>query len=222
LLIPPTVDFDRPDAVYDYETNLWSCCGTDAKGELNCSDPSNETFFAPSPEELVASFSVPISGWSATSTSFATPTISNPRSISATTRSVTTTSTTPSTSEGGGGGGNVIVQQSSTGSISSGAAAGIGVGSGIGVLAIGIAIWFCLAKQRRNKRDGKMRRFLYGKEDYSTSATKRTPVELEQSAGINELANPAGGVVSPLQTNVDGTTVSADKRRTEGQTYEML
>lgn len=42
-----------PDVTYNSTTGLWHCCGTDAEGNVLCETPSEDTFLAPPPEELL-------------------------------------------------------------------------------------------------------------------------------------------------------------------------
>jgi hypothetical protein len=71
------------DVVYNTTSGLWACCY--GSGDLNCNDPSDETFYAPNPRAILATSSV---ATSATSTTTTTP--------SAAPHTTSNTSSTPS------------------------------------------------------------------------------------------------------------------------------
>jgi len=113
-----TADLARADVVWNATLQKWLCCGVvDANGAVNCSRPTSEDFTLPSPDALIATFSV-------------LPTPSIVLSSSGFSLTVTVTSTSSAGTYQG---------------VSSGAAAGIGVGAAFGGIAItalaGFLLW---------------------------------------------------------------------------------
>ncbi|KAJ3573710.1 hypothetical protein NPX13_g4606 [Xylaria arbuscula] len=132
-------DQSRPDVTYLADRDLWACCGTDENDNLDCADPTDETFKLDAPEDLPVLFKVPATGFNytsesiAASTSFSSPTTS--LITTATSTSLTTTSTPqPTTSSG----------------LSSGAAAGIGVGVAAIVIIAAILAWLAFRRRRQH------------------------------------------------------------------------
>ena len=138
-------DDDWGDVVYNSNTNLWACCGTN----VACNNPTNETFLAPPPQQLLAAaLSQSATNAAAASSHPATTVIST--SISSATVTLTSTAVGDHTS-----------------SLNEGAKAGIGVGAALaGLIIIALLAWVTLLRKRlRNlgpaqytagKRDGSM------------------------------------------------------------------
>jgi len=113
-----TADLARADVVWNATLQKWLCCGVvDANDTVNCSRPTSEDFTLPSPDALIATFSV-------------LPTPSIILSSSGFSSTVTVTSTSSAGTYQG---------------VSSGAAAGIGIGAAFGGIAItalaGFLLW---------------------------------------------------------------------------------
>jgi hypothetical protein len=128
------------DATWNVTSGLWQCCGVDAYDVPSCNSPSDEQFNAPSPALLQTVFSVPPSGYSATSTSLAS-------TASTTTASVVDSSTPTSAPSSNSG------PSSPQSGLSIGAKAGIGVGAALGALAvIGLLIYLVYRQRGRRRR----------------------------------------------------------------------
>ncbi|KAI9815960.1 MAG: hypothetical protein M1827_001952 [Pycnora praestabilis] len=130
-----------PDIVYNSDTQLWACCNTPEYG-LNCANPSNETFYAPDPEQLYATTTTTHVS-SMTSTSSASSTSTGPPSSSllsttASSNTIASSSTTASSSVASSG-------------LTTGAKAGIGVGVAIGALALLVGVLYFIRRSRRYK-----------------------------------------------------------------------
>ncbi|PMD67475.1 uncharacterized protein K444DRAFT_16409 [Hyaloscypha bicolor E] len=82
---PACTDLDPSDVVYNQTTSNWHCCGQ-TNGTIHCDDPTTESFQAPAPSALVATYMVPSVVQTAAS------------STSASTSTSTSTSTSMSTS----------------------------------------------------------------------------------------------------------------------------
>ncbi|KAI1164426.1 hypothetical protein F5B18DRAFT_615477 [Nemania serpens] len=130
-----------PDVVYVKSSGLWACCTFTSSGGVDCSNPSNETFNRPPPEELFTYFQIPATGYIYTSTSSSTPITSSATStspVSSTPPVISTDNATPGPS-----------------GLSSGAAAGIGVGVAAAViitLTVLVLLW--RAGRRRTREQG--------------------------------------------------------------------
>jgi len=148
-LFPKPADQDYADIVFDSTTNLWSCCGVDQNGDLDCGNPTNETFYAPPPDILLQnvlpSVSVLPSG-SATATAglAVSPSTSPSASYTATSSSVShPTTPTPASPS-----------QSTVNAplpLSVGAAAGITVGALAVLLAVLVALELYIRRIRRRR-----------------------------------------------------------------------
>ncbi|KAI1419097.1 hypothetical protein F5Y12DRAFT_721140 [Xylaria sp. FL1777] len=127
----------RPDVTYLADRSLWACCQSDANGNLDCANPTNETFKLDAPEALPVLFNVPANGFNYTSQSSATstPTTSSSSTTHKTSSSTTTSSTTSHPTTSGG--------------LSSGAAAGVGVGVAAAVIITAVAAWLAFRRRRR-------------------------------------------------------------------------
>ncbi|KAN0095456.1 hypothetical protein V8E51_016167 [Hyaloscypha variabilis] len=132
----PCTDQDLPDIVYNTTTQIWHCCGV-INGSVRCDTPSDETFSAPAPSQLSATFTVastPITSAASTSTSSTT---------TGTTAITPLSSPTQTPGANGNGGG-----------LSGGAKAGIGVGCAVVALAsVGVLIWFFTRRRNMNATD---------------------------------------------------------------------
>lgn len=54
MLICPTDDVNWKDIVYNKSSGLWNCCQKFNAESDDCTDPGNETFYAPAPGDLKA------------------------------------------------------------------------------------------------------------------------------------------------------------------------
>ncbi|PMD40614.1 hypothetical protein L207DRAFT_582801 [Hyaloscypha variabilis F] len=130
----PCTDQDLPDVVYNTTTQIWHCCGV-INGSVRCDTPSDETFSAPAPSQLSATFTV------------ASTPITSAASTSSTTTGTTaiTPPSSPTQTPGANGNG---------GGLSGGAKAGIGVGCAVAALAsVGVLIWFFTRRRNMNAAD---------------------------------------------------------------------
>lgn len=128
---PQCSDLNVPDVVYNDTTNTWHCCGQ-KNGSIHCDSPTAETFAAPAPAALVATFVV----GSAPSTIAATPSSTS-----------LTTLTTPSSSTSQTSG-----KVANDGGLSEGAKAGIEIGCGIiGLAGFGALIWFFIHRKNTDE-----------------------------------------------------------------------
>ncbi|KAJ9616909.1 hypothetical protein H2200_000629 [Cladophialophora chaetospira] len=174
-----------PDAVYNYTTQEWACCGTDSEGKISCDAPTeNEVFQAPAPSDLVvlspgvalvstqtlmpgprtSSSTSSSSSSSTTESSSTTASSSAPSTIPSTTTSLFSTSTSAPSSTNTP---TPIQQNRSSDGLSTGAKAGIGVGVALGVLTI-VALLALFLLRRRKRRN-----------DATTSEAKYPPNSLE-------------------------------------------
>lgn len=118
--------------VYNDSTQLWACCGSVgdyAGADANCANPTNVTFRAPSPSELVSAYDAGLS--SQTSSSISTTPTSNASASPAV--AGTSSSSSSNTSDAG-----VI--------------AGAVVGAVVGVLLSAIIVIFLVRWGRRKRR----------------------------------------------------------------------
>ncbi|KAL9078183.1 MAG: hypothetical protein Q9157_002906 [Trypethelium eluteriae] len=141
------------DAVYNTTAKLWQCCGTDMSGNPTCSDPLQEYFSAPAPEDLVSTYIIASASSNLPPWEFASSTASmNP--ASATVSPTTNTNATRSTTSNG----LATASNAATNTpalpprLSSNARAGIGVAAGTSGVLIGAAIVWLLLRRRRQKR----------------------------------------------------------------------
>ncbi len=141
------------DVTYNSSTNLWACCGTNEA----CDNPTNETFLASPPQQLLAAASSQ-SATTAASTSIST-------SISSATMTVTSTPL-------------AIVSQTS--SLNDGAKAGIGVVAALAALAI-IALLAWVILLRKRLRSHGQARYVAGKGD-SDMMNQGLPKEAQRDA----------------------------------------
>lgn len=126
-----TATFWSASVVYD-STQLWVCCGTVgdyAGADANCGDPTNVTFRAPSPAELVSAYDA---------------------SLSSQTSSLVSTSPTTSTSASPALASTSL--SSSSNSSGAGVIAGAVVGAVVGVLLSTITVIFLVRWGRRKHR----------------------------------------------------------------------
>ncbi|KAI0523949.1 hypothetical protein F5B22DRAFT_592593 [Xylaria bambusicola] len=131
----------RPDVTYIPDRGLWACCRSDENGgNLDCADPTDETFRLDAPEDLPVFFKVPASGFAYTSESIATSTSTMPPTT-ASTPSSTPTSTMASSTP----------QPTISAGLSSGAAAGIGVGVAAAVIIVVVLAWLAFRRQKRRR-----------------------------------------------------------------------
>ena len=144
------------DIVYNGTTSLWACCyGSDG---LDCSNPTNETFEAPSPEQLMASLDslIPSSTrilTSSFSSSTSTPIIKSIPSVT-----ISSNTSTPETriltvlrSPSPTSPANEISNSHTGSDLGSSASAGVGVGStvvGLGLLAL---MFYIIRRVRHRK-----------------------------------------------------------------------
>jgi len=139
-----TATLYNPGVVYNETSGLWQCCGTEngaQDGALTCGSPTNQSFQALTPQQLIAAADG-ISSSSPTTTS-ATATASSPSS-SANSAAKSTTSAASGTQTSS-------ASSSKRGSLSTGAEAGIG--AGVGVLALAILALLALILIRRRRRN---------------------------------------------------------------------
>lgn len=115
-------NLERQDVVYNGTTGLWSCCWN--SGAVNCGIRNNQTFQAPSPQQLFS--------WSTSTTSGTSDTGSAPPVASQ------TISNTPN-------------QASSSLELSTGVQVGLGVGASIAgvMLVVGLISFFLARRQAR-------------------------------------------------------------------------
>ncbi|KAL8869637.1 MAG: hypothetical protein Q9174_004123, partial [Haloplaca sp. 1 TL-2023] len=149
------------DIVYNFNTSLWACCFDDDKDEIDCNHPRENTFQAPSPEDLesppfsispgnsaslstlsnLSSLSLSSSlALSSASSSASVPTISPPAQVTAPPSS-------PPTTQSCAASGNCPV------GLSAGAKAGIAVGAFVGLvlmLAVCIMVWRQLKRRKKH------------------------------------------------------------------------
>ncbi|KAK8016231.1 hypothetical protein PG993_014420 [Apiospora rasikravindrae] len=125
---------------------LWACCGTDANGQPDCTQQTNDTFNLASPRDLKPYFAIPASGFQYTSSALSSTSSIASSSVATTATTTTSTPAASSSSQPDAGG-------SSSGSgLSSGAAAGIGVGAGLAVVSVASLMFWYLARKRRRAR----------------------------------------------------------------------
>ncbi|KAK5235006.1 hypothetical protein LTR47_003842 [Exophiala xenobiotica] len=163
-----------PDAVYNYTTQEWMCCGDDSEGNVSCLSPTGDQVFqAPAPDDLAVLSSgvaaiasqtlIPGSGSGSPTSSTAIASSSSSSSSSASSSSSSSTLTTssaspassaPASASGSSSGAQAQNSSSSSDSLSTGAKAGIGIGVALGTLAlIGLLLYFFLLKRRRRNRN---------------------------------------------------------------------
>lgn len=132
---PACTDLDPSDVVYNQTTSNWHCCGQ-TNGTIHCDDPTTESFQAPAPSALVATYMVPSVVQTAASSTSA--------STSASTSTSTSTSTSMSTSMSNTTTHTSSATQSSSSSSNNGGSSGLSRvtqdGIGIGVTIAGVAI----------------------------------------------------------------------------------
>lgn len=117
-------DQGRLDVVYNTSSQVWSCCGGTSK-QINCGNPTKETFGAPAPGDLLAYF---VAG----------------KDINASSSTVSTSATSSPTSKSSGDSGS---------GLSPGAAGGLGAGIAVVVLLlIGVVAFFGILRKRRRRR----------------------------------------------------------------------
>lgn len=115
-------NYQNGDLVYNPDTNLWACCGT----LETCNNPTDETFLAPEPQQLLTAASL-------RSTATSAPTGLSHATLSGT--------VTPS----------AIMNRSS--SLSEGARIGIGVSAALAAVAIvSLVSWVVLLRKRLRSR----------------------------------------------------------------------
>ncbi|KAL8946011.1 MAG: hypothetical protein Q9222_007536 [Ikaeria aurantiellina] len=153
LTIIYTAETNSSDIIYSSDTGLWACCTND--GELDCSNPTDETFQAPSPGDLKEI----VSSSSTSSTSSPASSTGSSASSSSTLPSSTAWSTAPAANTSPDSNANVATFECANGGqcpgstgLSNGAKAGIGVGATIAGLAVLAAIFFLIRQSRRRKR----------------------------------------------------------------------
>ncbi|KAK5446191.1 hypothetical protein LTS15_009886 [Exophiala xenobiotica] len=149
-----------PDAVYNYTTQEWMCCGDDSDG--NAPAPDDLAVLLSGVAAIASQTLIPGSGSPTSSTAIAS---SSSSSSSASSSSVTRSSATLTTSSAspalptpasasGSSGAQAQSPSSSSDSLSTGAKAGIGIGVALGTLAlIGLLLYFFLLKRRRRNRN---------------------------------------------------------------------
>jgi len=134
---PSCSDLDLTDIVYNQTTKTWACCGT-TNGIVHCGTPTLETFKAPAPSALSATYTVP------------STVATGPASSSSVSSSSSSTATGTGAAGSGNGNGN-----NGSGGLSTGAQAGIGVGCAIAGLAmLGLLGWLFLRRRRRHTAQG--------------------------------------------------------------------
>ncbi|PMD46401.1 hypothetical protein L207DRAFT_628951 [Hyaloscypha variabilis F] len=120
---PQCSDLNVPDVVYNDTTQTWHCCGQ-TNGSIRCDIPTAETFAAPAPSALLATFVVG----------------SAPSTLAASPSSTSLTTTTPSSSSSTSQTSSIVANG---GGLSEGAKAGIGIGCGIiGLAGFSALTWF--------------------------------------------------------------------------------
>jgi hypothetical protein len=129
-------DQARQDIIYNNTTDIWTCCGTIADNNVNCSTPTDEHFIAAAPSLLTPTFSV----GSVVQTVAASETLSTRLSVSSTTRTSSVTSLLTASS--------VTLQSPVPTGLSTGAKAGIGIGVATAVVAVLVSA-FCFVKRYR-------------------------------------------------------------------------
>ena len=170
------------DVVYKSSDNLWACCGT----YESCDNPTNETFLALAPQQLLAAASSQ-SASSATASSSSQPQ-TTATSNSASKATVTVTNT-PSIAAG---------YQETSSSLSGGAKAGIGVGAAVAaVVIIALLVWVILL--RKGMRSNDQNRYLTGRRDggvlnEGSSNEAREIAVREQELGGYELPHEMEGI----------------------------
>ncbi|KAL9114889.1 MAG: hypothetical protein Q9227_001132 [Pyrenula ochraceoflavens] len=142
------VDQTLPDVVYNEDTKLWACCGIDSSGNVKCPNPSDETFNAPSPEDIQSYY---LAGSGAIGASSPTSTSSMSSTTSATSTSATS-STSSATSSTAASSASASPTPAASSGLSSGAKAGIGVGVALGVLGVLFIVFAIFSRQRRKQR----------------------------------------------------------------------
>lgn len=70
-------DKHRPDITWVEDSKSWACCGTDDKGNIDCSNPSTEQFAAAAPSSLSVTWTAGVGAPTPTATTSST---SNPSS----------------------------------------------------------------------------------------------------------------------------------------------
>lgn len=147
-------DQPLPDVVYVESAELWACCTISSQG-IDCSNPSDETFNRPPPEDLITHFQIPATGYTYTPTSTSTPTTSSTTSISR------VSSTSPASS-------SVLPTGNATpksSGLSSGAMAGIAVAvAAVVIIVLTVLVLTWRARRRRTK-------------EYGMSATSLNPMQ---------------------------------------------
>lgn len=164
-------DQDLPDVVYNETSGLWQCCGADSNGSPDCPSPTDETFNAPAPSNLVQIFSVPRDGWTATSISIAS-TLSQLSTTSYSNQPLATISSPASSASSIA---SSLSNHSST--LSTGASAGIGIGAVFsGVFLLGIV--FLLWRRRKSHEAGKTTAAQEVRETTMANIREQQPCEL--------------------------------------------
>ena len=138
------------DVVYNSTTNLWACCGNDSDGTPRCSDPTNYTFEAPSPQSLLAQTVAFVTLSSASASSSSTSISSDlasadtsitPSSLSATVSALSASYATPTSQLQSSTSTNNKPLPNDSEGLSPGAKAGIGIGAAAGALILLAALY---------------------------------------------------------------------------------
>ncbi|KAM0800744.1 hypothetical protein BDR22DRAFT_850365 [Usnea florida] len=148
-------DVQLTDIVFtDPSTSLWACCYQYVGADRDCSNPGNETFYAPSPESLTAQAEPsPTTPSSETSSINSSITLSSTPSVSAsvstsTSTPLTTTPTLPTSILAS----STTTTHSPPSALSTGAKAGIGIAASTAGLGISLMLGFYLFRKRRAGR----------------------------------------------------------------------
>lgn len=131
-------DHNWGDVVYNSTSYLWACCGTPTA----CDNPTNETFSAPAPEQLLAAAS-------SQSVTRAAAFSSQPRRIAASSivsKATVTVSNTPS----------AAIEQP-TSSLNGSAKAGVGIGVVVAAVAMVALVAWVILLRRKLRRHGQAR-----------------------------------------------------------------
>lgn len=140
--------------IYNATTSLWACCGSDDKGQLDCANATDETFGAPSPQQLDAYFVAgkgPINSSESTSTSSTIPSSSTLSFSSSQYRP--TGSPTPATSPSQTSASTTSSSNKHDHGLSTGAKAGIGVGVALAaLLVLSVVVTYSITVRRRRRK----------------------------------------------------------------------
>jgi len=137
-------DIILPDIVYDSNSGLWRCCAFSSNGTRDCQNPTDESFVAPAPSNLITYWTAGAATSMATASQMqsAEPTSSSIGSLTGTPAISTTTNSKISS----------VPTLSGDSRLSTGAVAGIAVSSIIAGVALILVIVLLMRKRHLDQR----------------------------------------------------------------------